>query len=243
MLTKIRIVLVETSHPGNIGSVARAMKTMGLRDLCLVKPHFFPHPDATALAAGADDLLMQAGVVSSLDEAIAPCQLVLGLTARPRSIEWPSLVPREAADMVAREAEIDRIAFVFGREQSGLSNDELARCHHAVTIPADPQYSSLNLAAAVQIICYELFQHAPLAAPRVESAPGTRYVTADDMEGFFDHCAEAMQHVGFFDAGNPQIVMRRLRRLFSRTRLDENEHNIWRGFFRAVVAQTARKTV
>ena len=241
MVSKIRIVLVETSHPGNIGAVARAMKTMGLADLWLVNPRYFPHPEATALAAGAGDVVEHAHVVLSLAEALAPCQLIFGLTARTRTLEWPLLTPRAAATKVVSEGGAMDVAFVFGREQSGLNNDELARCHYAVNIPANPVYSSLNIAAAVQIVCYELFNCTSVKDRKADTELETRFIAAADMEGFYKHCAAAMRHVGFFNAGNPDVVMLRLRRLFSRTRLDENEHNIWRGFFRAVLAMSQTK--
>lgn len=236
MLTNIRIVLVETSHPGNVGAAARAMKTMALGSLHLVNPKYFPDDQAVAMASGADDVLANAKVWSTLPEALHDCALVFGCTARSRSLAWPTASPREAARFATQVPAQQGVAFVFGREQSGLTNDELALCHQAVQIPANPEYSSLNLAAAVQVIAYELFL---LAGAHEEETVGdfeTRWVDAPSMEGFYRHFAEALAHVGFFDVGNPKIVMRRLRRLFSRTRLDENEHNILRGFFRAVLA-------
>lgn len=234
MLTNIRIVLVETSHPGNIGAAARAMKTMALDALHLVSPKSFPDAQATAMASGADDVLTRATVWSSLPDALQGCSLVFGCTARSRSLAWPAVTPRQAADVVRQCADQQGVAFVFGREQSGLTNDELAVCHHAVHIPANPNYSSLNLAAAVQVMAYELFvqQH----ERTIGDEATVRWIDAADLEGFYQHFAESLQHVGFFDVGNPKIVMRRLRRLFSRTRMDENEHNILRGFFRAVLA-------
>lgn len=235
MLTNIRIVLVETSHPGNIGAAARAMKTMGLNALHLVNPKTFPDAQATAMASGADDILAHTQVWNNLPDALQGCARVFGCTARNRSLAWPAVTPREAAEVAGQVAGAHGVAFVFGREQSGLANDELALCNHAVHIPANADYSSLNLAAAVQVIAYELFVHHAEPGKRAKSTD-VRWVDAADLEGFYQHFAEALTHVGFFDVGNPRIVMRRLRRLFSRTRLDENEHNILRGFFRAVLA-------
>lgn len=235
MLTNIRIVLVETSHPGNIGAAARAMKTMALGELHLVNPKYFPDAQATAMAAGADDILAEAQVWNSLPHALQGSALVFGCTARSRSMAWSAVTPREAVSVVRQVAGQQGVAFVFGREQSGLTNDELALCHHAVHIPANPDYSSLNLAAAVQVIAYELFTLSLKQVEGIEDAE-MHWIDASSMEGFHQHFAAALAHVGFFDVGNPKIVMRRLRRLFSRTRLDENEYNILRGFFRAVLA-------
>ena len=156
MLDQIRIVLIRTSHPGNIGSVARAMKTMGLKQLYLVSPEQFPHDKAREMASGASDILNQAKVVSSLTEAIGHCSLVVGSSARERTIPWPLLTPREMANEIKLESPDTKVAILFGREQSGLSNEELECCHLHVQIPADPAYSSLNIAAAVQVIAYEL---------------------------------------------------------------------------------------
>lgn len=238
MLTNIRIVLVETSHPGNIGAAARAMKTMALDGLHLVNPKCFPDDQAIAMASGADDVLANAQVWSTLPQALHGCALVFGCTARTRSLAWPTVAPREAAAVASQMAAQQGVAFVFGREQSGLTNDELALCHRAVHIPANPDYSSLNLAAAVQVIAYEMFLSAGAQRDYAADAE-VRWVDAPSMEGFYQHFAEALTHVGFFEVGNPRIVLRRLRRLFGRTRLDENEHNILRGFFRAIL--TLRK--
>ncbi|MBV8801935.1 MAG: RNA methyltransferase, partial [Gammaproteobacteria bacterium] len=156
MLDNIRIVLVNPSHPGNIGATARAMKTMGLKKLYLVNPRLFPHTNANEMASGALDVLGQAVVVDELDEALTDCELVVGTSARERAIPWPQLLPRELADLARIEAQKTTIAIVFGREQSGLTNDELDRCHFHLIIPSNPDYSSLNLAAAVQVVAYEL---------------------------------------------------------------------------------------
>lgn len=240
MLTNIRVVLVEPSHPGNIGGVARAMKTMGLDVLHLVNPKRFPDAHATAMASGAEDLLDRAQIWTKLPDALRGCALVFGCTARTRSLAWPAVTPREAAPLARAAAGQQGVAFVFGREQSGLSNDELELCHQAVHIPANPDYSSLNLAAAVQVIAYELFASVAMEPALSTEHEEVHWVDARDMEGFYQHFAEALAHSGFFDVGNPKIVMRRLRRLFGRTRLDENEHNILRGFFKAVLAMTRK---
>ena len=152
----IRIVLVHTSHPGNIGAAARAMKTMNLQHLVLVSPKCYPHPDAIARAAGADDILHHCEVVDTLSEAIADAQLVIGTSARMRHLSWPQLTPRECGQTAVRHAQDQDVAIVFGREKSGLSNDELQLCHYHVQIPCNPDYASLNLGAAVQVLAYEV---------------------------------------------------------------------------------------
>jgi len=230
-LARIRVVLVATSHPGNIGASARAMKTMGLRRLVLVTPRNFPHAEATALAAGADDVLDAARVVDTLDEALAGCRLVLGCTARSRGVALTEHAPREAAlrllDPGAGEA-----ALVFGNERVGLSNDELHRCHAAVHIPSDPDYGSLNLAAAVQVLAYELRLAALAGVERVvvaEAEPGERPATADELEGLFGHLERALAEIDFFKGRSPATIMRRLRRLYFRASLSEREVMILRG--------------
>ena len=171
MLQNIRVVLVNTSHPGNIGGVARAMKNMGLTRLVLVEPRVFPHHEADARASGANDLLENAQVVATLEDALVGCNLVLGTSARDRRIPWPLLDPRECGQKVVEEAgQGAEIALVFGREDSGLTNDELQRCHFHVHIPSDPEFSSLNLGAAVQVLSYEI-RMAWLAAPEVAAHP------------------------------------------------------------------------
>lgn len=233
MLNNIRIVLIHTSHPGNIGSVARAMKTMGLSDLYLVAPLQFPHQKAYELSSNASDILEAATVTATLDEAIADCRLVVGSSARSRVIPWPVLSPRALAEKIQPESLSNQIAILFGCEQSGLSNDELQRCHYHVQIPANPAYSSLNLAAAVQIIAYELYV-ASLAQNKEEDTWEYRFSTADEMEKFFTHLQEVLVQVDFLKLNNPRKLMTRLRRLFLRARLDENEMNILRGMLTAV---------
>ena len=228
----IRIVLVETSHPGNIGAAARAMKTMCLGDLVLVNPVEFPHPDAAARASGAVDVLERARVTASLDEALAGCTLVAGTSARRRGIGPPELPPRDCAARLAVGAQQHDVALVFGRERIGLTNEELGRCHILVNIPANPAYASLNLAAAVQVLCYELM----LARNEAPAAAGseTPLATADEMERFYEHLESAALETGFLDPANPKHLMRRVRRLFNRAQPDQNEINILRGLLSAL---------
>ncbi len=237
MLENIRIVLINTSHPGNIGSVARAMKTMGLLDLWLVGPLQFPHAKAEEMASGATDVLAQATVVNTLDEAIADCCLVVGTSARMRAVPWPLVSPRAAAEKIRAEAPANQIAVIFGNEQSGLSNAELERCHLHVNIPANPDYSSLNLAAAVQVITYEL-RVASLDTSAATEKWDYRLATHEEMEKFFTHLQEVLVEIDFLKMSAPRKLMTRLRRFFNRARPDVMEMNILRGMLSAV--QTAR---
>lgn len=233
MLNNIRIVLVNTSHPGNIGSAARAIKNMGLSELYLVSPLKFPHPKALELAAGAVDLVEKAIVVKNLEEAIADCSLVVGTSARSRAIPWPMLTPRELAEKAVVEAKNHKVAIVFGQEQSGLTNKELHLCHFHVQIPSNPEYSSLNLAAAVQVITYELHV-ASLEKTKNEDAWDYRYATQNEMEGFYAHLEKVLVEIDFLKPTASRQLMTRIRRLFNRARLDEMEVNIMRGFLGAV---------
>lgn len=233
MLDRIRIVLVNTSHPGNIGSAARAMKTMGLTQLYLVSPEKFPHAKAHEMASSAGDVVDNATVVETLDEAIGDCTLVVGSSARMRNIPWPLLSPRETAAKVKAEPGNGEIAILFGREQSGLTNEELQRCHVHVHIPANPEYSSLNIAAAVQVIAYEL-RVAALQQDVVTEEWDYRLATADEMEKFFTHLQQVLIEIDFLKMSAPRKLMTRLRRLFFRTRLDVMEMNILRGMLTAV---------
>ncbi|PIJ42579.1 MULTISPECIES: tRNA (cytosine(32)/uridine(32)-2'-O)-methyltransferase TrmJ [Erwiniaceae] len=231
MLQNIRIVLVETSHTGNMGSVARAMKTMGLSNLYLVNPLLKPDSQAISLAAGASDLIGNATIVDTLDEAISGCSLVVGTSARSRSLPWPMLDARECGMKSVEEGQQAPVALVFGRERVGLTNDELQKCHYHVAIPANPDYSSLNLAMAVQIIAYEvrmawLASEQSPAAPQTEESP---YPLVDDLERFYQHMEGMMLESGFIRQGNPSQVMSKLRRLFTRARPERDELNILRG--------------
>ena len=236
-MARIRIVLVGTQHPGNIGSAARALKTMGLARLVLVDPEKFPHIEANALAAGADDVLAAAPVHASLAEAIADCRLVLGCTARSRRVALPEQPPREAAVRALEKAgQGDEVALVFGRERTGLTNEELQLCHGAVHIPANPEYSSLNIAAAVQVLAYEL-RMAELATLResiIDPAEGTQ--RADRlpaphaaMEGFFSQLADTLDAIDFHKGRAPESALRKLRRLFLRAEPDDAEVRLLRG--------------
>lgn len=229
---RIRVVLVGTQHPGNIGSAARALKTMGLSRLALVAPERYPHQDAIALAAGADDVLAAASLHDTLAEAVADCRLVLGCTARSRRIALPEQHPREAAATLLAEAgQGTEVALVFGRERTGLENDELQLCHGAVHIPANPDYGSLNLAAAVQVLCYEL-RMAWLAGAAVgDDHDHEREQPAShaQMEGLFGQLAETLDAIDFHKGRAPESALRKLRRLFLRSRLDLREVRLLRG--------------
>jgi tRNA (cytidine32/uridine32-2'-O)-methyltransferase len=234
MLENVRIVLVDTTHPGNIGAAARAMKTMGLKQLTLVTPHKFPHADATAMASGADDVLASAIVVDTLEQAIADCHLVIATSARCRTLPWPMLLPREAAEKMVAESQTAPVACVFGREKYGLLNSQLQACQFHVQIPSDASYGVLNIAAAVQVLCYEL-RLAALAPmlPEAEELDG-RYPTQAALELFFQHLERALIRVNFLDRDNPRKVLPRLRRLFQRVRLESIELGILRGFLAMV---------
>lgn len=233
-IARIRVVLVGTQHPGNIGSAARAMKTMGLSRLVLVAPERYPHPDAEALAAGADDVLAAATLHADLAAAIADCQFVFGCTARSRRIALDEYAPRAAAarllDAAGAGAEV---ALVFGRERTGLTNEELQLCHAAVHIPANPDYSSLNLAQAVQVLAYEL-RMATLEAPAGSVGPvvdGHREAPAShaQLESFFSQLADTLDAIDFHKGRAPDAAMHKLRRIFLRAALDEREVRILRG--------------
>jgi tRNA (cytidine32/uridine32-2'-O)-methyltransferase len=239
MLDRIRIVLVNTSHPGNIGSAARAMKTMGLSELYLVSPKLFPDRKADELATGATDVLKRAVVVESFEAAIADCQMVVGTSARMRTVPWPLLPPREMAEKLRQEPAHAKIALVFGREQSGLTNEELQCCHLHVQIPADPEFSSLNIAAAVQVIAYEL-RLASLAAQPVEETWDYRLANMDEMERLFTHLEEVFIEIDFLKPSAPRKLMTRMRRLFLRARPDVMEMNMLRGMLTAI--QTAKSS-
>lgn len=230
---RIRIVLVGTQHPGNIGAAARAMKTMGLRQLALVAPMKFPHADAEAMAAGADDVLAAAQCHDTLADAIADCRLVLGCTARSRRIALDELSPRDAAQRLhAVAAAGASTALVFGRERTGLSNEELQLCHAAVHIPANPEYRSLNLAAAVQVLSYELrLALLQASADDGESGDARREPPAShaELEGFFAQLADTLDAIDFHKGRAPESAMRKLRRIFLRCDLDAREVRLLRG--------------
>lgn len=230
-LDNIRIVLVNTSHPGNIGGVARAMKNMGLERLYLVAPKQFPDEQATWRAASAADVLENAVVTASLGEAVADCQFVVGTSARGRRIPWPLQDPRRCAERMADASASEQVAVLFGREDRGLTNDELKICNLHLNIPTSADYSSLNLAMAVQVVCYEL--RMLLDADRLPSSEDddwdTPFATRDNMERYYQHLEQTLIDVEFLDPAAPRQLMARLRRLYSRVRLDEMELNILRG--------------
>lgn len=236
MLDQIRIVLVNTSHTGNMGSAARAMKTMGLTQLVLVDPQALPDEDAIALAAGASDVLANARIVPTLDDAIADCGLVIGTSARSRTLSWPMLDPRAAGEKLVMEGVTHPVALVFGRERTGLTNDELQRCHYHVAIPANPEYSSLNLAMAVQTLCYEVRMHWLETQETDMAAEAERadYPSAQQLEGFYLHLEQTLQKTGFIADDHPGHVMSKLRRLFNRARPEVVELNILRGILTSV---------
>ncbi|WP_421144328.1 tRNA (cytosine(32)/uridine(32)-2'-O)-methyltransferase TrmJ [Aeromonas dhakensis] len=235
MLDQIRIVLVNTSHTGNMGSAARAMKTMGLSQMVLVDPQALPDGNANALAAGASDILANARVVATLDEAIADCGLVIGTSARSRTLSWPMLDPREAGEKLVAEGMQHPVALVFGRERTGLTNDELQKCHYHVAIPANPEYSSLNLAMAVQTLCYEVRMHWLLQQEQAgDSGMAVEYPSVEQLEGFYQHLEQTLLKTGFITDDHPGQVMNKLRRLFNRARPEAVELNILRGILTSV---------
>ena len=228
----VRIVLVGTTHPGNIGSTARAMKTMGLEQLCLVAPARFPASEATVMAAGADDVLFNARIFADVREAVADCSLVVGTTSRLRRMAWRLAEPRQAAGEIAIEARHADVAVLFGAERSGLSNDELRQCQLLVTIPTSSNYASLNLAMAVQLMAYEI-----LLASRDQPPVTPREVplaTSRETELLYEHLEQVLHEIEFHDRTGSGHLMTRLRRLFNRAVLDQNEANILRGILTAI---------
>jgi TrmH family RNA methyltransferase len=235
-----KIVLVETSHPGNIGAAARAMKTMSLHELVLVNPKEFPHSEATARAAAAYDVLDSTVVYATLPEAVADCHLVVGVTARPRRISAPVYPPRDIVHKSLNEFSQRKVALVFGRERNGLTNSELDLCQAICTIPSNPDCSSLNIGAAVQILCYE-WQMARLAAK--DNLPGQHAnkaavaVSSHELEGLYEHLWSSLKQAEFFSTRNPAPLMRKLRRLIVRAQLSRTEINILRGILKAFSKQ------
>ena len=228
----VRVVLVGTTHPGNIGAVARAMKNMGLSELTLVGPRYFPHEEATARASGAEDVLDTALLAETLEDAIAECHFTVGASARSRAIEWPTYEPRECAARLVEESGKGKVALVMGPEKSGLSNAQLDCCQALLTIPTNPEFSSLNLAMAVQVITYELrlamLEREPAVPPAIPPA------TSEEMEHFYRHLESVITLTGFLNPDNPRTLMRRLRRLFNKSEPDQNEINIMRGILTSV---------
>ena len=238
-MSSIRIVLVEPSHPGNIGAVARAMKNMALRELVLVKPKLFPHAEATARASGADDLLARAMVVDSLEAALAGCGFVAATTSRDRDQNFRVMDVRAAAQRIVSEAQQSPAAVLFGAERTGLTNEALETAHALIRIPANTEYLSLNLAMAVQLVAYELFRAS--AQPQVADPRSAPLATPEEMERLYVHLSQVMEEVDFRDRTQAGThLMARIRRIFQRAELDQNEMNILRGFLTAV--QSRRRT-
>ena len=233
MSIPVRIILVGTTHPGNIGATARAMCTMGLDRLTLVAPREFPSPEATARAAGADAVLDRARVCDTLEEALVGCRFVVGASARLRAVPWPAVTPREAAPRLLAESANGETAVMFGRESSGLNNDELARCHALLHIPTNPDYSSLNLAMAVQVVAYELRLAALGEADPVQERIDP-LAPVEDLERFYEHLERTLVDAGFLNPANPRHLMLRLRRLFNRAMPEEKEVRILRGILSAL---------
>jgi tRNA/rRNA methyltransferase len=233
----VRVVLSHTTHPGNIGAAARAMKTMGLRHLYLINPRYFPDPQAAAMAAGADDILQHAVVCGSIDEALQGVAFTVAMTARLRDISIAVKTPREAMPEVLQQAATQPVALLFGTEMSGLTNEEMGKAQLGVNIPANPEFSSLNIAAAVQVMAYELnvaAQNYLPVVPQIEPAAHER------VEGLYAHLEKTLFEIGFFTTQNPARLMQRLRRLYSRTRLEDEEINILRGILTVATEYNAR---
>ena len=228
---RIRFVLVRTSHPGNIGAAARAIRTMGCRRLSLVAPHRFPHPEAVAMAAGALEELDKAAVAPTLVEAVADCTLVLGCTARRRVVQLEELSPREAAARALAASAHGEVAIVFGNERTGLENDELMSCHAAVHIPSVDDFPSLNLAQAVQLLAYELRLAVLAQTPAAAQEKVEPLASVEELEHMFGHLAQMLDDIEFHKGRSPVTIMKRLRRLFLRVGLEQREVRILRGIF------------
>ena len=237
MFNNIRVVLSHTTHPGNIGAAARAMKTMGLSRLYLINPRHFPDPQATAMAAGADDILHNAVVCTSIDEALQGVVFTVAMTARLRDISIEVQTPREAMPQVLQQAATQPVALLFGTEMSGLTNEEMGKAQLGVNIPANPEFSSLNIAAAVQVMAYELSVATQSFTPTV---PEIQPAAHERVEGLYAHLEKTLFEIGFFTTQNPARLMQRLRRLYSRTRLEDEEVNILRGILTVTTEYNAR---
>ncbi|OCG01545.1 tRNA (cytosine(32)/uridine(32)-2'-O)-methyltransferase TrmJ [Gilliamella sp. wkB112] len=220
-----------------MGSAARAMKTMGLTNLCLVNPIIKPDSQSISLAAGASDIIKNAHIFSSLNQAIADCNLVIGTSARSRSLQWPNLTPKQCADKIVQQAVNSKVALVFGRERVGLTNDELQKCDYHVSIPANPDYSSLNLAMSVQVLCYEIrmsMLNTQEHTCKSIEATEVDFPANADIERFYKHLQQTLLDTGFINANHPGQIMGRLRRLFSRARVEQQELNILRGILTSI---------
>ena len=233
LLNSIKVVLVGTTHPGNIGATARAMKNMGIVNLALVAPKEFPSDVATYRSKAAKDVLENAEVFDTLKMAISDCELVIGTSARERKVPWPILNPKDASQEVSRGSLNNKVAVVFGREDRGLTNEELGLCNLHVHIPTDPEYSSLNLSQAVQIMVYEI-RSAILENEGNDGNWDVEFADNDQTERLISHMDELMQEVDFYEIDNPRKLLLRVRRFFKRSRLDVMEVNIFRGLFAAI---------
>lgn len=231
MLDNIRIVMINTFHPGNIGAAARALKNMGLSQLWLVDPREFPHEEAESRAAGAKDLLDQARVVSTVEEALADCQLVIGTSARQRSFDQPLMDAEHAASMISDEARSGQVAILFGRETMGLTNEEMMLCHRHLFIDANENYPVLNIAQAIQLVCYELRRASKQAAIMPAPAP---YPRQQEMGLFFQHLEKVLRRTQFIIPQHEGRVMDKLRRYFNRTRPEKAELGMLRGILSSV---------
>lgn len=247
-LSKIRIVLVETSHPGNIGSSARAMKTMGIDKLYLVNPNLSPYKSALEMAAGSDALIENAVITTSLEEALQGCKLVCALSARPRDISLPGLSPKEFANLLKNTHDDTNVGIIFGRERSGLTNDELLHANYHVQIPCNPEYSSLNVSQAVQIICYELRMQLLNPDIQVKTKENT-LAPYEDLQNFYAHLEQTLEIIDFLKPENHNRIIQKLKRLFNRSNLERVEINILRGiltqmqeyFKRTIISQNMRR--
>lgn len=233
-INHIDIVMVGTTHPGNIGAAARAMNNMCFKNMILVDPQCPVGDIAYARSSGAHSILDARKTTNTLPEAIKDAHLVIGMTARQRALPWPELDPHEVSLMIAEKAEGSRVAVVFGREQSGLTNEELALCNYMVRIPTNPEFSSLNVASAVQVMCYEIYRTMSLSDAKTPVAIHEVAATSEELEGFFSHLQQVLLATKFLDPGNPGLLMPRLRRLFQRAEMEKTEVNILRGILGAV---------
>jgi len=237
LLSNVRVVLSHTTHPGNIGAAARAMKTMGLSQLYLINPRHFPDPQATAMAAGADDILDNATVCASLNEALQGVVFTAAMTARMRDISLEVKAPRQAVSELLQHVGSQPVALLFGTEMSGLTNEEMGSAQLLVHIPVNPEFSSLNLAAAVQVLAYELHVATQGELPAVREIP---LATHEQLEGLYGHMEQTLQEIGFFTSHNPARLMQRLRRLYARARLEQEEVNLLRGILSVTTGYNAR---
>ncbi|GHW41188.1 RNA methyltransferase, TrmH family [Vibrio cholerae] len=242
MLERVKVVLVGTTHSGNIGSAARAMKVMGLSQMVLVDSQCQVDAQAIALAAGASEIALNAQIYPTLEAAVADCGLVVGTSARSRTLEWPMLEPRECGEKLISEANQHSVAMVFGRERTGLTNDELQLCHYHVCVPANPEYSSLNLAMAVQLLSYEVrMAYLALQQSSQSSTLQEEYPRHQELERFYAHLEQVIMQTEFISAQQPGQVMNKLRRMFTRARPEAQEINILRGILTSVQKSISRK--